>query len=125
MDSDTKIIIINNEVELIKKLFLFLNITINNLSELENTEIDRERLLNIQIRNQFLSLVSDFKKKYSTSKLTALHKNCEYKQKNPQINLLRQVLKCNKYKLTPKVTSLGYQKNGKKLLKRSYTITKL
>lgn len=125
MDSDTKIIIINNEVELVKKLFLFLNITVNNLSELENIEIDRERLLNIETRNQFLSLVSDFKKKYSSSKLTALHKNSEAKQKNPQINLLRQVLKCNKLRLTPKVTSIGYQKNGKKLLKRSYIITKL
>ena len=125
MDLDTKIIIINNEVELIKKLFSYLNINIKDLSELENIEIDRERLLNIEIRNKFLSLVEDFKKKYSSSKLTALHKNSEYKQRNPQINLLRQILKCNKLKLTPKVTSLGYQKNGKKLIKRSYIITKL
>ena len=127
--SNIKIIsIINNDLEkfkIIQDIFKIIDININDINELNNLEIDRNKLLNENIKIEFLSLVKDLKKYYSSSKLTCLHKNNIYKQKWPQINLLRQILKCNNYKLLPKTYNLGYNNNGKKILKRTYYIKPL
>ena len=48
------------------------------------------------------------------------------KQKNPGINLLRQVLKCNYLNMKPKVISHGYEKtSGKKITTRVFIIEKV
>ena len=53
---------------------------------------------------------------YSSEYLNCLHDNSIYKQKFPAINLIRQILKCNYLKLTPKIISNGYEKlSGKKV----------
>ena len=63
---------------------------------------------------------------YKSGKLTSLHKNNETHQKFPAINMVRQVLKCNGFKLTPYVVSIGYdQDTGKKLTKRYFNIHKI
>jgi hypothetical protein len=114
-----------DNLEIIKKMFSIINITIENLEDLELVELDRDLLLKEPINNEFSKLIDSSKKVYNSSKLTSLHKNRLEKQKFPAINLLRQILKCNNYKLGPKTTSLGYHKNGKKIIKRSYIINKI
>ena len=126
VDEDIKIINIKTDKMIIKDLFCSLGIIINNLDELENKEIQRDDLLGEASTEMILKYQDDFKKtNYSYSKLTALHKNCSIKQKQPQINLIRQILKCNNLKLQPKVTHIGYTKTGQKIIKRSYVIIKL
>lgn len=118
----------NNNLKLInlKKIFKIIDIDISTLEDIKNIEIERNVLLNENINNNFNKLLEECKDIYSSSKLTSLHNNRESKQKFPGINLLRQILKCNNLKLTPKITSYGYNKNtGKKLIKRSYIIIKI
>ena len=112
-------------LEIIKKLFKIINIEINTISDLNLLEIDRDLLLKEIINNELTKLIDACKNIYKTSKLTALHSNRLSKQKFPAINLLRQILKCHKYKMTPKITSLGYHKNGKKIIKHSYIINEI
>jgi len=118
----------NNDLKLInlKKIFKIININISTLKDIENIEIERNTLLNEKINNDFNKLLEECKDIYSSSKLTSLHNNRELKQKFPGINLLRQILKCNNLKLTPKITSYGYNKNnGKKIIKRSFIINNI
>ena len=124
MTETTKIINIHCNFDTIKEMFKIININIDTINDIEHLEIDRNDLLTDDIKLKFLDLIKPFKKKYSSSKLTSLHNNSNIRQKFPQINLLRQILKCNNYKLTPKVTSIGYTSTGKKIIKRSYMITK-
>ena len=114
-----------DNLEIIKKLFKVINIEIKTSSDLNLVEIDRELMLKDIINNEFSKLIDSCKNIYKTSKLTALHGNRLSKQKFPAINLLRQILKCHKYKMTPKITSLGYHKNGKKIIKHSYIINEI
>ena len=115
----------DNNLDVIKKFFSIINISVDNLDSLELLELDRDLLLKETINSEFSKLVEESKKVYNSSKLTSLHKNRLEKQKFPAINLLRQILKCNHYKLTPKTISLGYHKNGRKIIKRSYIINKI
>ena len=113
-------------IELIKKLFIPLNINLENLEELYDIEIDRDLLLKNETKLEYDKLILEFKALYKTSRLNCLHQNRNSKQKFPQINLLRQILKCNNLKLKPKTISLGYFKiTGKKMVKRSYIIKQI
>ena len=107
---------------LLKKMFQVLNINISSINNITGLEINRDLLLSPYVREQYLTLIPKAKSIYRSSNLTSLHKNCSIKQKNHSINFLRQILKCNNLKLQPKTISLGYTKNGKKIIKRSYTI---
>lgn len=115
-----------NNTYLIKKMFQILNInTFENLDGLEGIEINRDLLLSHSVKEQYIGLISKAKLIYNSSKLTSLHKNSSVKQKNHSINFLRQILKCNGFLLKPKIISLGYTKSGKKIIKRSYIVTKI
>ena len=60
---------------------------------------------------------------YKSSKLTCLHKNSTINQKFPGVNMVRQILKCNKLKLQPMIICRGYNKaTGKKIIERYYQI---
>ena len=109
-----------------QNLFKIINIDIENIQDIENKEISRDILLKQNVNQEYTKLIDECKEIYKSSKLTALHQNRLDKQKYPAINLLRQILKCNNYRLKPKIVSLGYSKiSGKKLIKRSYIIEKL
>ena len=63
------------------------------------------------------------KESYSSHSLTCLQSNAEDKQQYPNLNLLRQILKCNGFKLKSQVRSGGYDKGtGKKIVYREYLI---
>ena len=58
--------------------------------------------------------------------LTCLHKNSKDKQTFPEINFIRQILKCNKLKLKGRYICMGNNKiTGKKILKRIYEINEI
>lgn len=113
-------------MEKIKRIFSILNYTVENEDDLLNLNIDSNILKNQSLIQELYNCIPDFKKKYKSNALTCLHKNSLDKQKFPAVNFIRQILKCNNYKLEGYYVSLGYNKqNGKKILKRFYKITKL
>ena len=127
---ESKTIILKNKkysnIEILKMLLFPLNINFNSIEDLYNIEICRDKLLNLEIKKIYLIKINNIKNLYKSSKLTSLHGNSNIKQKHPQINLLRQILKCNMIKMKPKIISLGYNKiNGKKMIKRSYILEKI
>jgi hypothetical protein len=61
---------------------------------------------------------------FSSSMLTSLQTNAPKKQKWPLLNLVRQILKSNDYKMEPIRKSAGYTKDGKKIYKRFFLIKK-
>ena len=115
-----------NNFGIIQDIFQILDIRINDWSELLNIELDSELLRNAEIIKKLNNLQPELKKKYKSAKLTSLHQNNLQKQKFPAVNLLRQILKCNSYKLNPVVYSNGYCKqSGQKITKRKYNIIKI
>jgi len=61
----------------------------------------------------------------SSSRLTCLQSTAELNQKWPLLNLVRQILKSNNYKMAPIRKSNGYTKEGKKKYLRFFVIKKL
>lgn len=121
-----------NEIKSIKSfnilfdLLKLININISNPLELNNLTIDRTLLIKSDLNNSISGLQDRMKGLFHSSYLTCLHSNSQLKQKYPFINLLRQILKCLGYSMTPKVINLGYdKKTGRKLTKRFFTIKPL
>lgn len=110
---------------ILKNMLNFLKIKYDNIEDLIGKEIDRDDLLTKNIIEYYQTFQHDLKLGgFSTGKLTSLHKNNLVKQRFPAINMLRQVLKCKKLWLKPKVESKGYnKKTGKKFVKRSFIIS--
>ena len=59
---DTKLIVIQTEMDIIFKLLSLININITNLNELENIEIERDVLLNPDLKSHFDLVINDLKK---------------------------------------------------------------
>ena len=57
--------------------------------------------------------------------MTCLQKDADKKQKWPLLNLVRQILKTNDYKMTPKRKSNGYDEDGKKKYLRFFLVEKI
>ena len=111
--------------ELLIKVFKILNYDVEKLEDLVSITLQRELLKGKQVTQKILELVPELRKVYNSSYLTCLHGNSIFKQKNPAINLVRQLLKCNYLLMTPKVVSNGYDKaSGKKLVTRIFIIEK-
>ena len=101
------------------------NIIIENENIINGMIISRDTLLS---KEKFLELKDDIesiKKKFSSSRLTALQTTAEKNQKWPLLNLIRQLLKASNIKMTPKRVCDGYDKNGKKKFKRYFILEKL
>ena len=84
------------------------------LQELSGKQIPREVLLDLNLYNNLYGSISELKEIYSTTKTTCLQSSAESNQKWPLLNLVRQVLKLNKFNLIPIRVSNGYAKDGKK-----------
>jgi hypothetical protein len=116
----------HHSINSIKKLMGFFDVSFNNLEELIGLQIERDSLLDPDIVHYYNSQQQSIKSDgYRSSKLTSLHENSNVKQSFPAINMLRQLLKCNGYRLKPYVRSIGYDdvKGGKKI-KRYFIIEK-
>ena len=69
--------------------------------------------------------IIELKKIFSSSMLTSLQTNAQKKQKWPLLNLVRQILKSNDYKMEPIRKSNGYTKDGKKKYLRFFLIKEI
>lgn len=78
---------------------------------------------NKDIKEQFKNMVPDIKKLYSSDKLTALHSNAFEKQKNPCLNLVRQILRENHFDIKSKNIS-EKNEDGNRIYKRVYYIVR-
>ncbi len=109
-----------------KEIFNIFDIECNNEQQLLNITLDFDNLKNIENISKLYNLIPKYKEIYNSNFLTCLHTNSTNKQKLPAVNFLRQILKCNNYKLSGYYVSLGYNKStGHKQLKRLYKITPL
>ena len=87
--------------------------------------IPREILLSKDKFIQLTNEIMEIKKNFSSSRLTSLQKTAKDNQKWPLLNLVRQILKTNDYKMTPKRKSNGYDEDGKKKYLRFFFIDKI
>ena len=111
--------------QLIKELFKIIDKNLEN-KEISEIIIEQEQLKQREIILKFRELIPKLKKYYNSEMLNCLHKNSLSKQKFPAVNMLRQILKCNNYKLKPFIVCNGYDKsNGKKIIVRKYSIIKI
>lgn len=97
------------------------------ISELNGILIPRELLINdskYEIVREYLEKLKKHEL-FSSSFLTSLHKDAEKKQKWPLLNLVRQILKVNYYRMKPIRKSDGKTKLGKKKYLRFFLIEKL
>jgi hypothetical protein len=85
--------------------------------------IDRERINQGHFLDEIREYIPILKNKYSSHSLTSLQSNAEEKQQYPNLNLLRQILKCNGFRLKSVIRSGGYSKTtGQKIVYREYRI---
>ena len=115
-----------NKQKFYKDIFNVFNIECNTEEDLFNITLDMDTLRSLDIIEKIRLLIPKYKEKYNSNFLTCLHSNSTNKQKLPAINFIRQILKCNKYKLKGYYICMGYEKStGKKKLKRLYKIIPL
>ena len=109
--------------ETLQKIFRILGHKINDKEQLLDIELEHTFLRRKEIVEKLHKLIPKLKKYYESNKLTCLHINSLEKQKFPAINLIRQILKCNGFKLEPYVICKGYCKITKtKLVDRYFRI---
>lgn len=110
--------------ELLRKVLNRVNIVFSTLPDLHNQIISRDVLLDKKVIESLLGLRSALKSHYHSDMLSCLHANSAQKQRHPAVCMVRQLLRANGMRLTPRIESMGYDRNtGKKLVKRFYVIT--
>ena len=114
------------ETQQIVKVFLNkCGIVFEDYKMLDGMLIPRETLLSQEKYENIKEDLIKMKKMYSSGALTALQKSAETKQKWPLLNLVRQILKSNNYKMDPIRKSNGYTNEGKKKYLRFFIIKKI
>jgi len=103
-------------------LELFKIIGINSLDEAKNAIIPGDVLKDQNTIDRFDRMVPDLKGLYKSDKLTCLHSNRHVKQRNPCVNMLRQILKTHGYTLESVSCYRGVNDDGKKKYVRCYKI---
>lgn len=81
--------------DILSKLLSLIGVSLDNLP----TVITLDMLENSAVIEQFKEYIPVIRKFYSSDKLTALHSNAFEKQKNPGLNLIRQLLRENEYEI--------------------------
>ena len=94
------------------------------IEQLDGMLIPRDMLLDEKKYLDISQNIVELKKIFSSSMLTSLQTNAQKKQKWPLLNLVRQILKSNDYKMEPIRKSNGYTKDGKKKYLRFFLIKK-
>ena len=113
------------QVGYIKSFLNKCKILINEFDDLNGFLLPREIFLDKDVYNSVKEDISILKQVFTSSALTSLQSNAEENQKWPLLNLVRQILRSCHYKMTPKRVSAGYTKDGKKIYKRMFIISKL
>jgi hypothetical protein len=105
--------------------FTKINLPCKKIADLDGKVVPREFFLNAELYKTSKDLIPDLKQVCSSSYLTALQASAETTQQWPFLNLIRQVLRSCKYKLTPKRLSDGYTLAGTKRYKRVFIIERM
>lgn len=82
-------------LDIFSKLLSLVGISLDNLP----TVVTSDKLEDPAVIAQFKEYVPIMRKFYSSDKLTALHSNAFEKQKNPGLNLIRQLLREHDYEI--------------------------
>ena len=115
-----------DKFKLLVDIFQAIDIKITNREDLGNIILRQDTLKDRNLIEELYRKAPNLKSFYNSSKLTCLHKNSLDKQKFPAVNMYRQLLKCNNFKMEPYVVSKGYNKySGKKIVERFYRIKDL
>tara|TARA_Y100001970_G_scaffold281092_1_gene391167 strand:- start:101 stop:481 length:381 start_codon:yes stop_codon:yes gene_type:complete len=112
----------DEKYELLLKLLKIIHIDVEDKELLNGYTFERNILLKQEVIDKYYDMIKNLKKQYTSDMLTCLHMNSINKQKFPGINMLRQILKSNGFKLKPKVVSMGYA-GDIKMVKRFFVIT--
>jgi len=92
---------------------------------LEGQLIPRDILLSPAVYEKVKPDITELKKKFSSSALTALQSSAPHGQKWPLLNLVRQILKACDYQMRPVRRSDGYDADGKKKYLRFFLVSKM
>jgi len=110
---------------IVKEFLNKCSIKFEDFNHLDGMLIPRETLISNDKYDIIKEDIVKMKKLYSSGSLTALQKNAKENQKWPLLNLVRQILKSNNYKMEPIRKSNGYTQEGKKKYLRFFIIKKL
>ena len=110
---------------IVKEFLNKCSIEFEDFNHLDGMLIPRETLISNDKYDIIKEDIVKMKKLYSSGSLTALQKNAKENQKWPLLNLVRQILKSNNYKMEPIRKSNGYTQEGKKKYLRFFIIKKL
>ena len=114
------------QLDLLINMVKAIGFDVSSIKDICSITFDRDFLKQRSIQNKITAFIPELRKCYNSAYLTCLHANAELKQKNLGINTLRQIMKCNYLKMTPKKVSHGYDKaTGKKLESRIYLVEKM
>lgn len=111
--------------QIVKEFLNKCGIVFEDFKMLDGMLIPRDTLLSQEKYENIKEDLIKMKKMYSSGALTALQKSAETKQKWPLLNLVRQILKSNNYKMDPIRKSNGYTNEGKKKYLRFFIIKKI
>ncbi len=111
--------------DIIKEFLNKCSIVFDDYAQLDGMLVPRDVLLSKDKYESIKEDIDKMKKLYSSGSLTSLQKNAMENQKWPLLNLVRQILKSNNYKMDPIRKSNGYTKEGKKKYLRFFAIKKL
>jgi len=106
----------------------FLNkcsIVFEEFDQLDGMMLPRDLLLSNDKYEFVKDDIEKMRKMYSSGSMTSLQKNAVENQKWPLLNLVRQILKSNNFRMDPIRKSNGYTKGGKKKYLRFFVIKKL
>lgn len=110
--------------ENLKKIFDKIGYKIEDLANLDNLIIPRELLLDDDKYDEVRTFIPDLKKHLSSTNMTSLQKNAGESQKWPLLNLIRQILHKNGYKMEPIRKCDGYTLDKVKKYKRFFVCRK-
>jgi hypothetical protein len=125
-DKDTKDVTKDNTIDKVSHYILQeIGLVFETTDQLNGQFIPRELFINNDKYLQIKEKILELKNVFSSSFLTCLHSNALKKQRFPLLNLIRQILSAYHYKMVPIRKSNGYTKDGIKLYKRFFTISKI
>ena len=111
--------------KIVKKFLNKCSIVFEDFNQLDGMLIPRDLLLSKDKYEIVKDDIDKMRELYSSGSLTSLQKTAKENQKWPLLNLVRQILKSNNFKMDPIRKSNGYTKEGKKKYIRFFIIKKI
>tara|TARA_B100001559_G_C16413556_1_gene581530 strand:- start:535 stop:924 length:390 start_codon:yes stop_codon:yes gene_type:complete len=111
--------------KIVKKFLNKCSIVFEDFNQLDGMLIPRDLLLSKDKYEIVKDDIDKMRELYSSGSLTSLQKTAKENQKWPLLNLVRQILKSNNFKMDPIRKSNGYTKEGKKKYLRFFIIKKI